>query len=167
MNFKIEQVAICPNDPLAARKLLSEMGAADWAQDHVVAVGSVFDSPGEVNEADLSFNYSMLDKANELEVLHYTNGKNWMDSRAGSTPRRVSHFGMHCTEGELEKWMAFFAEREIGIAQEVWTQEHSNEVVAGKRWYHYVIFDTYDILSVDIKFIVRREKNFAGEGIVL
>ena len=48
MKFQIEQIAIVPKDPIAAKKLLSEIGATDWAEDHVVATGNVGadESPG-------------------------------------------------------------------------------------------------------------------------
>ena len=59
MKFIIEQIAIAPKDPVAARKLLSEIGAVDWADDHVVAKGNVFGNPG-INEADLAFNYDIF-----------------------------------------------------------------------------------------------------------
>lgn len=155
LKFKIEQVALCPPDPEAAIELLTAMGAGDWARDHVVANGEVFENPGR-NEADLAFEYNMLKGANELEVLHYTRGPNWMNHYAP----RASHLGMHCTAVELEGWREFFAERGIQVAQEVKTQSHSNPAIAGKRWYNYVIFDTYDILGIDIKFIVRSDKPF-------
>ena len=41
------------------------------------------------------------------------------------------------------------------MAQEVMTESHTNPVIAGKRTYNYVIFDTKEILGVDVKFIVR------------
>lgn len=150
--FKIEQVAICPRDPEAAMALLTEMGAGEWAKDHVVAAGKVFGDLG-ANEANLAFDYQLLDGAREFEVLEYTEGKNWMNGHP-----RVSHLGMHCTEQDLDEWKVFFADRSINVAQEVYTREHSNPVIAGKRWYHYVIFNTYPILGVDIKFIVRRDQ---------
>lgn len=157
MKFEIEQLAFYPADPAAAKELLTAMGHADWAEDHVVATGEVFGRHGRENEADLSFNYSALDKARELEVLHYTSGENWMENRTGATPRRVSHIGMHCTEQELDDWKVFFGDRKIKVAQEVFTHSHTNPVIKGKREYHYVIFDTYDILGVDVKFIVRKD----------
>ena len=158
MKFKIEQIAICPMFPDKAKKLLEDMGAGEWAEDHVVAEGEVFGSPSR-NEADLSFNYNLVD-GNEFEVLHYTNGINWMGDREGKNdwPRKVnsvSHLGMHCTAEELVEWRKFFEERDIGVAQEVVTESHSNPVIAGKRTYNYVIFDTKEILSVELKFIVR------------
>lgn len=155
LKFKIEQVALCPPDPEAAIELLTAMGAGDWARDHVIANGEVFEDPGR-NEADLAFEYNMLKGANELEVLHYTDGPNWMDEYRP----RASHLGMHCTEVELECWREFFEERGIPVAQEVKTESHTNPHIAGKRWYNYVIFDTYDILGIDIKFIVRSDKPF-------
>lgn len=153
MRFKIEQVALCPDDPEAAKELLIEMGADEWIVDKVRAQGVVFGLDAE-NEAQLSFEYAMLTEAKELEVLNYTDGFNWM---AISKRPRVSHFGMHCTEEELAEWKRFFAARHIMIAQEVETTSHTNPAIAGKRWYHYVIFDTHHILGVDIKFIVRHD----------
>jgi len=153
MKFKIEQIAICPIDPAAAIELLTALGAAEWARDHVVASGTVYCEGGR-NEADLAFNYD-LGAAKEFEVLHYTEGQNWMnhDARVNS----VSHLGMHCTEEELDEFKEFFDGRNIRIAQEVYTSSHTNPVIAGKRLYHYCIFNTKAILGTDLKFIVRRE----------
>lgn len=151
IKFRIEQLAICPKKPEAAIELLTALGAENWARDHVVASGQVYEQDG-INGADLSFNYDMI-AGKELEVLHYTDGDNWMaePSRVNS----VSHLGMHCNAEELEEFKAFFAGRGIAIAQEVFTSQHSNPVIAGKRWYNYVIFSTKEILGTDLKFIVR------------
>lgn len=149
MKFVIEQIAICPRDPEAAKELLKAIGAVNWAEDHVTAKGQVFNEPS-TNEADLSFNYDIF-AGKEFEVLHYTSGGNWMEDVASS----VSHLGMHCTAHELMLWRRFFAERNIEVAQEVFTNNHTNPVIAGKRFYNYVIFDTRHILGVDLKFIVR------------
>lgn len=161
--FKIEQVALCPKDPAAAIELLKAMGLTEWVHDTVVALGHVHpeDEDSVRNVAELAFNYDGFTEKRELEVLHYTQGKNWIDPRSSADFNarfypRISHLGMHCSHGELEEWKKFFAERSIHIAQEVNTWSHSNPVIAGKRWYHYCIFDTFDILGVDIKFIVRR-----------
>ena len=157
LKFKIEQVALYPKDPEAAMELLTAIGAGEWAKDHVVARGQVFGSDGQ-NEANLNFEYDLLDcPASELEVLQYTNGENWMENRQAPI-NRVSHLGMHCTADELHEWQAFFAGRGINVAQTVKTDSHTNPHIAGKRWYNYVIFDTYDILGVDLKFIVRYDK---------
>lgn len=158
MKFKLEQIAICPRDPSEAKKLLKEMGVSDWAEDHVVAKGSVFGTPS-LNEANLSFNYDLID-GNEFEILEYTKGANWVDARGwgrnnNPSANSVSHLGMHCTAEELVDWREFFKERSIGVAQEVVTESHTNPVIAGKRTYNYVIFDTREILGVDLKFIVR------------
>lgn len=150
LKFKIEQLALYPEDPAAAKALLTEMGAGAWAEDHVVARGTVFGEEGR-NEADLAFDYELLGKGNELEVLHYTHGNHWM----AETPNRVSHIGMHCSAEELVRWHEFFAQRGIEIAQEVFTESHTNPHIAGQRWYNYCIFSTRHILGVDVKFIVR------------
>lgn len=154
MKFIIEQIAIVPKDPVAAKALLADIGAVEWAEDHVVATGKVFGKEG-TNEADLSFNYDIFG-GKEFEVLNYTTGPNWMDAPTRGR-NSVSHLGMHCSAEELVKWRAFFTERGIHVAQEVFTDSHTNPVIAGKRWYNYVIFDTKDILGVDLKFIVRKD----------
>jgi hypothetical protein len=156
LKFKIEQVALCPADPDAAIELLTAIGAGDWARDHVCASGSVFGVEAG-NEADLNFEYEMLQGANELEVLQYTKGPNWMDVRPDADPHRVSHLGMHCSAEELLGWRDFFFNRGIEVAQEVKTSSHTNPHIAGKRWYNYVIFNTHPILGVDLKFIVRHD----------
>ena len=122
-------------------------------RDNVIARGQVFGAAG-LNDADLAFNYQgSSEKPLELEVLHYADGPNWMSSR----PASVSHLGMHCNESELGLWTKFFSDRGIGIAQQVQTLVHTNPVIANKRFYRYTIFDTREILGVDIKFIVRRD----------
>lgn len=156
MKFFIEQIALCPPNPERAIRFLSDIGLSDWVHDHVVAGGKVFGEPGK-NEADLAFNYQNTRPENkplELEVLHYTSGPNWM---AGRAPM-VSHLGMHCTAEELDEFRRKFADAEIRVAQEVFTESHTNPyLLEVKRKYQYVIFDTRDILGVDLKFIVRRE----------
>lgn len=153
LKFNIEQVAICPTNPEAAIELLTAMGAGEWARDHVVATGSVFEQHGHVNEANLAFDYELLKGAREFEVLHYADGVNWMAAHGSG----VSHLGMHCSAEELVEWRKFFAAREIGVAQEVDTLDHTNPVIAETRRYKYVIFNTRPILGVDVKFIVRKD----------
>lgn len=155
LKFRIEQIALCPPQPEAAIRLLSLMGAKqeEWARDHVTATGRVF-GMGGTNEADLAFDYEMLKDARELEVLHYTEGANWMERHGPS----VSHLGMHCSAEELMRWRDFMASEGFKEAQSVVTLKHTNPVIAGKRSYNYVIYDTRAVLGVDIKFIVRIEK---------
>jgi hypothetical protein len=152
--FQIEQIALYPRDPEAARQLLTDMGAVDWVEDHVTATGHVFFGPA-TNAADLAFNYDMIAPIpRELEILHYTAGANWLSGAAGPL---VSHFGMHCTEEDLAQWRRFFAERHIGVVQEMGTTAHTNPDIPEGRRYHYVIFATRRILGVDLKFIVRKD----------
>jgi hypothetical protein len=158
MQFFIEQIALCPQNPRLAKQLLSEMGAVEWHEDRVVAGGEVYGKPS-ANVANLSFNYQLSasePRALEVEVLHYVKGQNWMQE--ASRHNSISHLGMHCTDEQLVQWRAFFAERQIRVAQEVFTQDHTNPVIAGKRWYNYVIFNTKAILGVDVKFIVRHDQ---------
>jgi hypothetical protein len=161
LRFKIEQLAIAPKQRIGeAMKLLSDMGLANWSTDVVHAIGSVWDFPEKENSALLAFNYMGMSKALEFEVLHYLEGENWLDKQSKFNGC-ASHIGMHCSEEELSRWFDFFAEREIGVAQEVYTDNHTNPVIADSRRYHYVIFDTRNILGFDVKFIVRRDWKLA------
>lgn len=158
-HFKIEQIALCPANPTLARRLLEDLGLTEWFADNVHAKGVVRGATGE-NHALLQFNYqagngsdSGAGKPLELEVLHYTNGNNWMTKNGPS----VSHLGMHVTAEQLEEFRAYFYHNGIGIAQEVNTLAHTNPVIKDTRRYQYAIFDTKDILGVDLKFIVRKD----------
>lgn len=154
MKFTIEQIAIYPPDPKKAIELLTAMGATEWSHDVVVAEGKVGEEDVAYNVATLSFNYDLGSLKNlEFEVLNYKAGDHWMKEYEPS----VSHLGMHCNEGELHQWKVFFQRHNIKIAQEVKTISHTNPVIAGKRLYHYCIFDTRAILGVDLKFIVRKD----------
>jgi hypothetical protein len=160
MKFVIEQLAIVPPDREAAIQLLKDIGLTEWAEDIVVAEGAVLCASNKVNVANLAFNYQASDKDPsmptitplEFEVLNYRAGDNWLGKFSGA-----SHLGMHCTAEELTEWRAFFAQRGIGVAQEVDTLSHTNPNIAGKRWYKYVIFQTRPILGIDLKFIVRKD----------
>jgi hypothetical protein len=158
--FQIEQIALVVADTPAAKALLSKLGLNDWVVDTVVAKGEVFGDTDE-NTANLHFNYQAgnggdhhADKPLELEVLEYTKGPNWMELNE-SARNSVSHLGMHVTAAELQEYRLFFHEQEIAVAQEVVTQSHTNAHIADSRRYNYVIFDTRDLIGVDLKFIVR------------
>ena len=164
LKFKIEQVALCPKDPARAIAFLTAIGLEEWSHDVVIAHGPVYGGIPDLNKANLAFNYQATrglpaqphgiqdaPKPLELEVLHYVKGDNWMQRRGPS----VSHLGMHCSQDELLDWRKAFAAQGVAVAQEVFTQLHTNPLIAGQRWYNYVIFDTREILGVDLKFIVR------------
>lgn len=151
MQFKIQQLALVLNPELEweAMLFLKDCGISDWVRDNVKAYGSVRGNSAE-NVADLQFNYAAFD-GNELEILRYVEGRNWI----GDGPT-VSHLGMHVTEDELMQWRRLMAKHDIRVAQEVWTEKHTNPRIADCRRYHYVIFDTRYLIGVDMKFIVRR-----------
>lgn len=154
LKFKIEQIALYPKDPERAIKFLRAVGLEEWVHDHVVANGYVHGMFCQ-NEADLAFNYeATASKALELEVLNYTSGANWMSINPdrGAT---VSHLGMHVTALELVEWDALMEMQGVRVAQTVFTESHTNAFIATSRRYNYVIYDTFDILGVDLKFIVR------------
>ena len=155
MKFKIEQIAINPPNSKKAKKLLEEIGFAATIEDIVRAEGEVFGEKAQ-NTAELSFAYQQNDSPLEFETLRYIQGNNWLEDNYLVREGSVSHIGMHVNADELEKWKNFFLERNISIAQEVKTVNHTNEfLISSGRKYHYVIFDTREILGVDLKFIVR------------
>lgn len=158
--FQIQQIALVTFQTPQAKELLSALGLDEWIVDTVVAEGQVFGEDGS-NVANLHFNYQAGSGADagaakplELEILEYTQGPNWMAENA-SDMNSVSHLGMHVTAAELVQFREFFAARQIDVAQEVVTQSHTNEYIKDSRRYNYVIFNTRDIIGVDLKFIVR------------
>lgn len=165
--FKIEQIALAIPDAKRAQEFLEKIGLTEWFHDHVVAVGNVFEIYDTQNEADLRFNYQAgngsdegAGKPLELEILDYTDGINWIDeniNEAFASEQQVSHLGMHVTSEELDGWIEFFDHEGIDIAQEVETQSHTNPAIKDTRRYKYMIFDTRNIIGVDLKFIVRRD----------
>lgn len=159
-NFKIEQVALALNPKLEDRaiKFLADCGISGWTLDTVRATGTVFAKVGE-NVADLKFNYDAF-AGNELELLKYTHGDNWVGRLETPT---VSHIGMHCDEEDLASWRAVMAKWGITLAQEVWTDSHTNLRIRNCRRYHYVIYETRHLIGVDMKFIVRRITDPAEE----
>lgn len=171
-HFKIEQIALSIPGAQRAQNFLAKIGLTEWFHDHVVATGRVFEvdvfkgQRGDcTNEADLRFNYQAgngtdggAGKPLELEILDYTKGCNWIHENIeyiDAHDNQVSHLGMHVTAAELAEWRKFFKEEGIQVAQEVVTDSHTNPNIAGQRRYNYVIFDTREIIGVDLKFIVR------------
>lgn len=153
-NFKIEQIAIAPKNPELAKTLLKMIGANSWITDTVKARGLVYGEPGD-NVANLHFNYDLGENL-EFEILDYREGPNWVAE--GEAFGSVCHLGMHVTGEELGDWFEFFHQNNIGIAQQVETQEHTNDfLIETGRKYKYVIFDTRALIGVDLKFIVRVE----------
>lgn len=170
--FRIEQIALSIPNPVRAQEFLAKIGLTEWFKDHVCATGDVFkecDYRGftvpQSNEADLRFNYQAgngndagADKPLELEILDYTSGPNWIEENIEydeASPNQVSHLGMHVTAAELVEWDELFKAEGILVAQRVITDSHTNPHIAGKRRYNYTIYDTRDIIGVDLKFIVR------------
>jgi len=152
MKFKIEQIALNPKDPGRAFALMGLLGLHDWSHDQATAVGEVHGESGS-NVANLSFNHETPDV--ELEIINYRSGENWLSKHNGNSSV-ASHIAMHVPEPVLEQWRTKLALFGVKVAQEVVTTSHSNPAVPQGRHYKYVIFDTRDIIGLDLKFIVRR-----------
>lgn len=153
MKFKIEQLALNPKDPGLAVALMDVLGMTEWVHDAARAKGKVYGEPAE-SVADLSFNYDS--KPLELELISYRSGNNWLQAHNERPAASVaSHIGMHVTNEELDAWRVKLAALKINVAQEVVTIAHTNPNVPPHRRYLYVIFDTRDIIGLDLKFIVR------------
>jgi len=175
MKLVIERIALAPRDPTKALDLLRAIGLTEWVYDDVTAMGHV--RVGNMvmeatNKATLRFNYQAAPqpqqgkmagaigapKPLELEVINYQKGFNFLDDPLAKSGSVASHIAMHCTAEELDAWRDKLAAVDIVPIQDVFTVEHVNPAIAGKRWYNYVIFGTRDIIGVDLKFIVRREQ---------
>lgn len=160
MKFIIEQLALNPINGFKAKQLMDVLGWTDWVTDHATAVGQVYGEHGRENVAALSFNYQARPhdgKPLELELINYLKGENWLAAHNSMTGV-ASHIGMHVSGEELEAWRAEFFKIDVFEAQEVVTTNHTNPNVPKDRSYRYVIFDTRDIIGIDIKFIVRETK---------
>ncbi len=141
------------------------IGLEEWSHDDVVADGSVLGSGCCTNKAQLAFNYEATRTENpkplELEVLHYTRGRHWLEEEMGIAFDGVcvSHIGMHVTAEELDVWKSVLTGFGLKIAQEVKTQSHTNQFLLDNgRKYHYTIFGARHLIGFDLKLIVRIEK---------
>ncbi len=150
--MKIEQVAIRSNDPDKLIKNLKQLGIDEWVQDLVTAKGTVFADKNVINVATLNFNYQL---GFELEVLKYESGNNWhkYDGR-DVCDHSLSHMGLHVSKEEMNHWKTKMRLMNIEIAQEVYTQSHTNPGVKGRK-YHYVVFDSTKFIGFDLKLIER------------
>jgi hypothetical protein len=170
MKFVIEQIALAPRDPGKAMDLLRSLGLNEWVFDDVTAVGKV--KVGDMvfenatNKATLRFNYQAAPeplagaaKPLELEVIDYNNGFNFLDDVMGRCGSVASHIAMHCSAEELAAWRKKLGGLGYIPIQDVFTIEHRNPAIAGKRWYNYVIFGTREVIGVDLKFIVRLDQH--------
>lgn len=153
--MKIEQIAFGTTSKKAKSDLienLSKFGWKTWSNDRVEATGIIFGVEGK-NSAELSFNY---DFGLELEILTYIDGLNWHGKRNPEGKEIfLSHLGLHVSAQELETIKLIMEFMGIGIAQEVYTDSHTNPVIKGKRKYHYVVFDSEEKLGFDLKLIER------------
>jgi len=149
--FTIDAIALAPPSAAKAIELLTMLGLDEWSSDIAKAGGVTRGSIEELYEAELHFNTQATGGAPLLEIVDYKKGAPWFDASC------VSHLGTHCSEEELKEWKAKFTFFGIPVAKEAFTYSHTNPAIAGKRRYHYVIFDTRAVLGVDLEFIVRRD----------
>ena len=148
--FTIDQIALRVTSE-AAQNLLIDMGAKLWHYDLAEAEGTVNGISGE-NAVDSRFSFDFSPEKLEVELMRYLEGPNWLADKPGAV---VACLGMYCEEVEIEGWKRFFEEHEIKLVQESWTKKHTHLERQGKRRYHYCIFETRELLGVDLKFIVK------------
>ncbi len=152
IKMKIEQIAFAAKNPQEIMEEYSALGIDEWSHDIVEANGNVFGKPC-FNKAELHFNYQL---GYELEIIKYLNGTHWhMFRNDGNERIFLSHKGMHVDQEEMNIWKKKMTNQEIAIIQEVHTFSHTNPVIAGKRKYHYVVFDSIEKLGFDLKLIRR------------
>ena len=150
--MKIEQIAFGAREPAELISKYSQIGINIWTTDIVEAEGFVFGKKC-YNIAELYFNYQL---GYEFEILKYRKGDNWHNYRdVDLLTVFPSHKGLHVDKKELAEWKIKMKNVGVGIAQEVYTISHINPVIAGKRKYHYVVFDSKKHLGFDLKLIER------------
>ncbi len=153
--MKIEQIAIATKDTKQAEEIINNLkriGLNEWVEDTVTAEGKVFNK-GVTNVAQLNFNYQL---GFELEILTYLAGENWHMKRVDEMDFPFqSHMGLHVDKKEMQEMKSKMSSIGCGIAQEVYTLSHTNPAIAGKRKYHYVVFDSREKLGFDLKLIER------------
>lgn len=158
----LDQLAFyAPSDAsVDAIKASLGLAAAEWTEDTVTGMATVWRGPATESKARLLFNY---DLGIEVEILTYLEGPHWHQI-AGSEKLNgpgwdklmalplahsgfQSHIGFHVNNGDLPRLP-------FPVAQELVTHEHSNPAIAGRR-YHYRIFDTRAVNGVFLKYIKR------------
>jgi len=155
---KIEQIAIYSDDQGELKSELSKLGITEWVEDIVTAHGFVFGSEETKSVAHLSFNYQL---GYEFELLTYLEGDNWHNSRQSDAYLRgdsfLSHKGVHVDNADVIRQQMI--DMGINIAQELWTDHHTNPyLIEKKRKFHYIVFDTQHLFGFDYKVIERIEK---------
>jgi hypothetical protein len=158
LKFEIHQISLNPRNPDKARELLFDLGLTDWFVDTISSHGSVYGKDGCENRSVVYSTYdaddcSLTRTPVDLEIMKSLSGENWMDRKSAS----VSHLGMYVTEEQLDRFRIYFNGKWIAVAQEIFTDYHSNTHINEKYRFHTVTFDTRDILGVDLMFIVRME----------
>lgn len=162
---KIEQIAFYTNDIDNAKLMYGQMyGVKDWKEDIVTARGRVWCPTGGefgnggyelgvVNVAHLCFNY---DLGFELELIKYESGMNWHANGRRIGDIFPSHMAYHVED--MQKEVKRYEGAGLRVAQEVKTLSHTNEyLLTTGRKYHYVIFDSRNVLGFDLKLIKRIE----------
>jgi hypothetical protein len=151
----LDQIAFYASDGMEEVRIKESLGLrdAEWTEDFVTGRVSVFSEPENVSKAKLLFNY---DLGIEVEILTYLEGPNWHRHRdkhgIGPCTRPgchafQSHIGFHVNDGDIPVLP-------FPVAQTMTTTFHSNPAITDRR-YQYVIYDTLDILGVDLKYIKR------------
>lgn len=158
---KFDQIAFYSRNLPRTRALLKVLfGLDQWVSDIVTGEGLVWGRKVTGLKGELCFNYQT---GVELELLCYPEGQGWHASRGplkdlfSSKSIFLSHVGVHVADMakarlpyELKGWY---------VAQEIWTTHHTNPyLVENGRTYHYVVFDSRDIIGVDLKLIERIER---------
>lgn len=162
--MKIDQIAFyCADEKSeAAIKVHFGLQNAEWKQDTVTALSSIFGEDAVINIGHLQFNY---DIGIEMEILRYAEDSEhwhldqvWKQKLFGSYSPFISHVGIHLGRDDAVGWVEDFPivdEKLFRLVQETWTQHHTNPFVVERgRLYHYRIYQCRHTQSY-IKYIKR------------
>lgn len=156
--FKLDQVAFYAADlPRLTQRLSNQFGLTEWVHDFAIGDGFVFGVPVMDIVGELWFNYQT---GLEVELLRYHSPMNWHAVRDPRTPVMrpfFSHIGTHVEDMAVARLP--YEAAGWKVAQELWTKSHTNQYLKDRgRTYHYVVWDSRDIIGFDVKLIQRIER---------
>lgn len=168
-----DQLALATHYP---NQIMTALGG-QWSSDHTYSKTE----KGNI-EFNLFYNYEQDMELKELELIQFISFPNfhstanktisplalyapslfwklhecidYIDHDTGD-PFFMSHMGIHCSADEGEYWRSLFASYKIGVAHEDRSYLHTNPVIAGKRTYHNIIFNSREALGFDFKACIR------------
>ena len=153
--MKIKQIAIRVPDINEAKLILAKLFNSNFLIDDNLKMDGNF---GDENIAgvnlDLSFDYEVLNGADELELIHTDSEDHW-HSKLGRG--FLSHFGVYCeSKSEFDSACSCLDGMNFKKIQDSISYDHSRSNSDGtERSYFDIIYNTQDKLGFNIKLTLK------------